>query len=127
MAGTESAEVRVPVRPDIRFNDGGNGASWVLRAGSFTGLDSADRQALSDWLDAADGVDTVMDLALRDWDIAGAQAILGVFEPGNNQASWLIVRHVSGWTLARRSDGLVSDVMDSLPELLALLDGQRLD
>ena len=125
MADARSVEVRIAVRPDIRFNAGGNGATWVLRAGSFTGLDSADRQALSDWLDAADGIDTVIDLALRDWDIVDAQAILGVFEPGNNKASWLIVRHVSGWTLARRSDGLVSDVVDSLPELLALLDRQR--
>jgi hypothetical protein len=113
------------VKSDVRFNAGQSGATWVLRAGTFSGLDTADRQVLSDWLDHAHGIDTVIDLGARPWNIAGARAIFGVFQPGMVRASWLIVRHASGWTVVRPSDGFVSDVMDSLREILAVLDGLR--
>jgi hypothetical protein len=115
------------VKSDVHFNADWGEATWVLRAGTFTGLDTADRQVLSDWLDDASGIDTVMDLAARSWNIAGASAILGVFEPDRDQASWLIVRHGSGWTVARQADGFVSDVLDSLQEILGLLDELRRD
>jgi hypothetical protein len=113
------------VRSDVRFNAGGGEAIWVVRARSFTGLDTFDRQALSDWLDNANGIDTVMDLAERPWNIPGASIILGVFECDKDQASWLIVRYGSGWTLARCADGFISDVLESLPDILGLLDEQR--
>ena len=113
------------VKSDVRFNADGGEATWVLRAGRLTGLDTADRQALSDWLDSASGIDTVTDLAARPWNIEGATGIFGIFETGNGQASWLIVCNQSGWTLARCSDGLVSDVIESLRDVLALVDEQR--
>jgi hypothetical protein len=115
----------VAVKSDVRFNAGGGEATWVLRASRFTGLDIADQQALSDWLDDAAGIDTVRDLADRPWNIAGASVILGVFENDRDQASWLIVRYGSGWTLARCADGFVSDVFESLPDLFGLIDEQR--
>ena len=65
------------VKSDVRFNVGWGEATWVLPAGIFTGLDTPDRQALLDWLDGADGIDAVMDLTVRPWNIAGAHAILG--------------------------------------------------
>ncbi|MDR3534252.1 MAG: hypothetical protein P4L90_27265 [Rhodopila sp.] len=110
--------------PDVRFNPVWGEASWVLQAGTFTGLSAADRQILSDWLDRADAgrIDTVMDLAVRPWNIAGAQVIVGVFEKGRQRASWLIVRHHAGWMLARCADGSVSDVSIALPDILALID-----
>lgn len=99
----------------------------MLGTGALTGLDTADRQALSDWLFQASGIDSVMDLAVRPWNIPGASSIFGIFETGVNQASWLIVRYGSGWTLVRSKDGFVSDVMASMPEILKLLDQQRLN
>ncbi len=112
------------VKSDIRFNIGGNEATWVLQAGTFTGLDIADRQALSDWLDDNSSVDTIIDLADRSWNIARASTILGVFESNSDQASWLIVRYGDGWTLARLRDSFISDVLDSLPNILRLIDEQ---
>jgi hypothetical protein len=97
----------------------------VLPARIFTGLDTPDRQALLDWLDGADGVDAVIDLTVRGWNIAGAHVILGVFKPGEDQASWLIVGDGSGWMLARCADGFISEVSDSLPGILGLIDEQR--
>jgi hypothetical protein len=110
---------------DVRFNAGLGEATWVLPAGTFNGLDVADRQVLSDWLDCARGIDAVTDLTVRPWNIAGPRAILGVFETDRDQASWLIVRDGSGWTLARCADGLVSEVLDSLADILGLIDEQR--
>ena len=66
-----------------------------------------------------------MDLSVRPWGIAGAGAIVGVFEAGKEKASWLLLRHWSGWTLARCADGFVSDAMMSLPAILALIDADR--
>jgi hypothetical protein len=110
---------------DARFNTGWAEETWVLPAATFTRLGTADRQALTDWLDGADGIETVIDLAARPWNIVGASAIFGVFETGETQASWLVVQHASGWMLTHCADGFVSDVMVSLADTLALLDEQR--
>ena len=126
MADLESVSMGFAVKSDVRFNAGEGEATWVLRAETFSRLDIADRQALSDWLDSANGIDTIVDLAVRPWNIADAKAIFGVFEINQEQASWLIVRHGLGWMLARCADGFVSDVSDSLSDILALLDEQRL-
>ena len=116
------------VEPEVRSNTRWNGDFWVMRVGTFTGLDATDRQILSAWLDrsAATGIDTVLDLAIRPWNIAGASAIFGVFETNRDQASWLIVRYGSGWTLARCADGFISDVSASLPDILRLIDVQSI-
>ncbi len=97
----------------------------MLRMGAFTGLDTTDQQTLADWLDGAIGIDTVLDFAARPWNIAGASVIFGVFEVDQEKASWLVVRHGSGWTLARCADGFVSDVSASLPDILRLIDRDR--
>jgi hypothetical protein len=110
---------------DDRFNTGRGGATWVLPAGTFTGIDTADRQALSDWMDGAIGIDAVMDFSVRPWNVAGTNAIFGAFEAGNDQAAWLIVRHGPGWMLVRCADGFVSDVSVSLRDILDLIDEQR--
>lgn len=113
------------VKSDVHFNPGRDEAFWMLRAGALTGLDSADRQALSDWLDSASGIDTVVDFAVRPWNIAGASVIFGIFEDNKDKASWLVVRHGSAWTLARCADGFISDVSASLPDILDLIDEYR--
>jgi hypothetical protein len=109
---------------NVRFTAGRDEGTWVPGAGTFAGLDTSDRQVLSDWLDRAGarGIDVVMDLSLRPWNIAGVHAIVGVFEAGKGSASWLVVQAGSGWLLARCQDGFVSDEMTSLPAALALID-----
>lgn len=94
---------------------------------TFTGLDDADRHILSAWLHRAGarGIDAAMDLSVRPWGVSGVGAIIGVFDVGQDRASWLIVGHGSGWTLARCADGFISDEMTSLPAVLALIDADR--
>jgi hypothetical protein len=110
---------------DVRVNPGRGEAIWVLPAATFTGLDAADRQALSDWLDDADGIDSIIDFSVRPWNIDGTSTILGVFESAKDQASWLILRYGSGWLAVRCADGFVSDVSVSLADILGLIDRQR--
>jgi len=110
---------------DVRFNAGHDEATWVLLAGTFKGLNRVDRQTLSDWLDGASGIDTVVDLTERHWNIDGPQAILGVFESDEEQASWLIVGDGAGWTLVRCIDGFISNVLTAFPDILDLIDEQR--
>ncbi|WP_428491320.1 hypothetical protein [Rhodopila sp.] len=97
----------------------------ALPAGTFTGLDIADRQTLADWLEDADGIDTVMDFSPRRWNVAGARGILGVFEAGREIATWLIVREGSGWILLRCRDGSISNLTSRLADVLRLIDRQR--
>ncbi len=107
----------------VRFNTRMGKGLGVPGPRKVTGLDMADCQILSDWLacTCARGIDTVKDFSARPWNIAGASVILGVFEANKNHASWLVVRHGTGWTLARCTDAVISDVLKSLPEILALL------
>ncbi len=110
------------VRSDVHYNVRKYRAICVLPERTSTGLDRAERQALSEWLDTAAGIDTAMDLGVRPWNIPGATAIIGVFETGSDQASWLVVRCDQGWMLARRTDGYISDVFASLQDILDLID-----
>lgn len=84
----------------------------------------AERLVLSAWLGRAEtmDIDAVIDLAVRPWDIAGAQAILGVFETAMEHASWLMVRCESRWTLAKCADGSVSTISASLADILGLIE-----
>ena len=114
------------VESDVRFTTRWGEETSVPRAGLFTGLGATDRRLLEAWLGrAADaGIDTVLDLAIRPWNITGASAIFGVFETSRDQASWLIVRYGSVWTLARCADGFISDVSASLPDILSIIDAE---
>ncbi|WP_428533941.1 hypothetical protein [Rhodopila sp.] len=109
---------------DVRFNAAESGATLALPAGLFTGLDIADREVLTDWLEDADGIDTVMDFSPRRWNVAGARRILGVFEAGKETATWLIVRDGSGWMLLRCRDSFVSNLTIRLADVLRLIDKQ---
>jgi hypothetical protein len=112
------------VNSAVRFDSGRGEEIWVREPVTVAGIDDADRAVLSDWLARAGvrGIDTVMDLSVRPWKIAGPKVIFGVFEAGKSQASWLVVRYGSGWTLARCVDGFVWDASASLPDILALID-----
>jgi hypothetical protein len=112
------------VRSDVRFDTSRGEEAWMPPAGTFIGLDTADRQALSDWLDGASGIDSVIDLAVRPWNIAGATAIIGVFRTYQDQASWLIVRDGAGWTLADCRNDIISDPSPSLPDILCMIDDE---
>jgi hypothetical protein len=113
------------VTRNVRFNAVRGEVTWVLPEGSFTGLAIADRQALSAWLDDASDIYTVTDLTDRPWNVAGARTVFGVFEIGKDKASWLVVRHRFGWTVACCADGFISDVSASLQGVLKLIDEQR--
>lgn len=115
------------VNSGVRFNAGPPEETLVLPTAIFPQLDIADRSVLLDWLDHAEehGIDTVMDLAVRPWNIVGVDVVIGVFEIGKSQASWLVVRHGSGWALARCDDGFVSDVAASLAGILAMIDAEQ--
>ena len=96
-----------------------------MQAGkTFKGLGRAERKVLTDWLAGAGarGIDTIVDLSSRPWNIGGESLIVGVFETDKATASWLVVRKGTDWTIARCSDGFVSDVATSLPDALASID-----
>ena len=114
----------ITLHSGVHFRPARGNPSCVLQPGEFTGIDTTDRQILSDWLDQAGpgGIDTIIDLTLRPWQITGAQAIIGVFEKDKVEASWLMVRNRSGWVLARCNDRSISDVSAALPDILALID-----
>jgi hypothetical protein len=111
----------------VRIATGLGKETGVPGSSTFAALEDADQRILSEWLTgaAARGVDAAMDLTVRPWGVTGVGTIIGVFDAGEDRASWLIVKHGSGWTLARCGDGFVSDVLASLPAVLALLDAGR--
>jgi hypothetical protein len=116
------------VRSGVRFNTGRDEDIRVSRPvpgpATVTGLDEAERHTLADWLEGARGrgIDMVMDFSVRDWNVAGVAAIVGVFEADKYAATWLVVRNGSSWFLARCSDGLVSGGSKSLAHVLGLID-----
>jgi hypothetical protein len=106
-----------------RFTVNRREASRVSQERSFMGLEWADGQILSDWLEQAEArdIDAAIDLSLRPWHIAGVPVIVGIFERNRSEASWLIVRSPAGWMLAGCSDGSISDVSTALTDVLALI------
>jgi len=104
----------------------------MQQAETCAALDPADRDLLSAWLAAHDRIDAVLDLSPRAWRIPGGRipggripgdrTIIGVFETGRPQASWLIVAEQSVWVLAHCADGTVSEPCATLAEILALID-----
>lgn len=115
------------VNVGVLFNAGPPKETLVLPTAVFPQLNTAERSVLLDWLEhaGARGIDTVIDLAVRPWKVVGADVVLGVFETGHAQASWLIVRYESGWAFGRCDDGFVSDVFTSLGDILALIDRRK--
>ena len=109
----------------VRINADEGEASLALPAGTFIGLDIADRHVLSDWLDRTAGIDSIMDFSVRPWNVAGARGIFGVFEAGKEKATWLIVRDARGWMLLDCRDSFISDLTMGLVDILGLIDEQR--
>jgi hypothetical protein len=119
---------------DLPFNPDRGEAFRMLLAGTFNELDATSRATLGDWLASASNgsgagrIDTVLDLSRRPWNVADARTIIGVFEPGQGSASWLLVGHVghvghrAAWTLVRCEDGFVSETRPTLGEILGLID-----
>jgi hypothetical protein len=94
----------------------------MQQAETLAALDPADRDLLSAWLAARGRIDIVLDLSSRAWHIPGDRTIIGVFEAGRQQASWLIVAERSVWVLAQCDDGTVSGPCTTLAEILTLID-----
>ena len=93
----------------------------MQHAETLTALDPASRESLAAWLAAADRVDAVLDLSLREWRVPGDRIILGVFETGKPRASWLIVAEQSVWILGACDNGWVSEPRTTLADILTLI------
>jgi hypothetical protein len=120
---TAGAPARARLAAADRFFNPDRGEAFrMLLAGTFSGLDCVSRASLAAWLAGAGGIDTVLDLSQRPWNVADAAAIIGVFERGNASASWLIVRHRSLWTLVRCGDAAVCETCATLGDILRLID-----
>jgi hypothetical protein len=91
-------------------------------ARAFISLAAADRAALARWLSgpAAGRVEAAIDLTPRPWNVQGAHAVIGLFEPGRQAASWLVVNSRSGWMVADCATGHVRGVGRTLAQALAL-------
>jgi hypothetical protein len=109
-----------------RFTVNRREASRVSQACSFTELESADGQILSDWLEQARarGIDTAIDMSVRPWNVVGVRIVVGIFERDRLEATWLIVHCPAGWMLAGCSDGSISEVLAALSDVLALIGDQ---
>lgn len=90
---------------------------------AFAGLTAAERRCLQDWRVAAlsIGVDAVEDLSGRRWPCAIDSVVIGVFQAGEREASWLVVKHDDQWVVASCLDLTVSPAVDSLDAALCLL------
>ncbi len=118
----------IAVQEGIHFTlDQGEGTG-VPVAQTFAGLDDAEQVILARWLHRVGtrislerGINLAIDLSARPWNIAGVSVVIGVFEAGKDQASWLIVRAAGRWVLAQCSDGFVSDEMPSLQAVLDII------
>jgi hypothetical protein len=69
--------------------------------GEFPGLSAEERQSLAAWrIPAAErGIETVIDLTARRWNVQGTRTILGVFQREAVRAAWLLVQEDTGWSL----------------------------
>lgn len=95
----------------------------MLRSGTFTRLGPAQRQVLSDWIDAspAGRIDAIVDMSFRPWSVPAAGAIIGIFEPGEERATWLVVEYPPGWILVHCGKVPLTEECGSLMEALSLI------
>jgi hypothetical protein len=98
-------------------------SSRTMPAPAFSGLSANERTCLQVWQDAARaaGVDAVEDLRQRPWPCPIADAIIGVFRRGDDQASWIVVGQDGQWVVACCASGGVSRPFGSLADALALI------
>lgn len=67
----------------------------------FPALSAEERQSIEAWRMAAAnrGLDAVIDLTGRRWNVPLACAIVGIFRIGEARAAWLLIRDDTGWTV----------------------------
>jgi hypothetical protein len=89
----------------------------------FPGLSVEERQCLAAWrMTAAErGIETVIDLNARQWNVQGTRTILGVFQRETDRAGWLLVQEDAGWSLIDCEKETVSGGTLSLGDALALV------
>jgi hypothetical protein len=119
---TDSRGGSLADRLRIRFKPECGETFWMQHAEILTALDPASRASLAAWLAATDRIDDVLDLSPRAWHVPGDRTILGLFEKGKPQATFLIVAEQSIWTLAACDAGWVSGPHTTLADILALID-----
>ena len=96
--------------------------AWA-RPPAFGTLSEADQFALRRWigLARAAGFDEVKDLTARPWPAEISGAVLGVYTPGEDHASWLAVEQDGAWAVACCLDGSVSPPVNSLRDALEIV------
>jgi hypothetical protein len=89
----------------------------------FPGLSAAERQTLADWRVAAAerGIETVIDLGARPWNVPGTRTVLGVFQRDAERAGWLLVQEDTGWDLIDCTAETVIGSTLSLADALVLI------
>jgi len=89
----------------------------------FSGLSAAERQSLAAWRIAAAqrGIETVLDLSGRHWNVQGTHTVLGVFQQDAKCAGWLLVREASGWSLIDCVTETISGGTLALDDVLAMV------
>jgi hypothetical protein len=100
-----------------------NHAILSVEPRAFGSLSEADRYALRRWVTVARsvGFDDVRDLSDRRWPAVVPGAVIGVFAPGDDHASWLAVEQDGLWAVACCIDGSVSEPVDSLEDALDIV------
>lgn len=88
---------------------------------SFRALSADERNHLLEWRVAARiiSIDAVEDLTLRPWPCPITGTVLGIFQTGDDAASWLVVGQHGTWAVADCADGRVMSPYASLAEALA--------
>src|SRR4051794_21506463 len=126
------------MRQTIRYNEGGAVQSRraprrrmdtapsriqpvTLSGEAYRSLSPSERTYLLQWRMAAgaSGIDAVEDLMERPWPCPLADAIIGVFRSGEDQANWLVIGQDGTWVVACCSDGAISAQFDSLADALS--------
>jgi len=95
----------------------------------FGTLSNDERNHLREWQAAARiiGVDAIQDLASRPWPIEIGGTVIGVFQSGDEAASWLVIGQNGSWAVADCTDNQVSSSFYSLAEALAsIYPGRRI-
>lgn len=94
----------------------------MRKAIALMSLGAADRAALSRWLSgpAAGRIEAAIDLTPRPWNVDAAHAVIGLFEHGRSNASWLVINSRTGWAVADCATGDIRGASPTLARALAL-------
>jgi hypothetical protein len=70
---------------------------------------------------AEGGIETVIDLSARPWNVSGTRTILGVFRREADRAGWLLVKEGDGWSVIECVAETVTGEALHLDDALALV------